>query len=206
MRGSRCRTERRGINFVEKRIGLTNLLPGISGLIPYLDNALRARLYRRDKDYIVRNSEVIIVDGFTGRLMEGRRYSKVCIKPIEAGRRKGSERIGDAGNRHLPELLPHVQQTGWHDWYGKTEEEFQKIYSLDVVQIQPIGGRAQRRTRLVYRSEAQNSRLCSTKLSSQQTPATDPPGYHRSGDQRSVSEMLSARCRASGAQRQKPRT
>ncbi|MCB0061162.1 MAG: preprotein translocase subunit SecA, partial [Caldilineaceae bacterium] len=66
-----------GIAFIERRLNLENLYsPEHFEMIPYLDNALRAHaLFKRDKDYIVRNSEVIIVDEFTGRLMEGRRYS-----------------------------------------------------------------------------------------------------------------------------------
>ena len=54
-------------------------------LTPYLDNALRAHvLYRRDRDYIVKDGEVIIVDEFTGRLMYGRRFSEGLHQAIEA--------------------------------------------------------------------------------------------------------------------------
>ena len=66
-----------GIEKIQDWLGITNLYsPEHFDLSPYLDNALRANvLYKRDRDYIVRDSEVIIVDEFTGRLMEGRRYS-----------------------------------------------------------------------------------------------------------------------------------
>src|SRR4051812_29833508 len=75
-----------GINFVEQRLGLENLYDASQAeMIPYLDNALRAHaLFKKDKDYIVRNNEVIIVDEFTGRLMEGRRYSEGLHQAIEA--------------------------------------------------------------------------------------------------------------------------
>ncbi|MCB0072175.1 MAG: hypothetical protein KDE20_11985 [Caldilineaceae bacterium] len=75
-----------GIAYVERQLGTDNLYsPEHFDMIPYLDNALRAHaLYKRDKDYIVRNNEVIIVDEFTGRLMEGRRYSEGLHQAIEA--------------------------------------------------------------------------------------------------------------------------
>jgi preprotein translocase subunit SecA len=53
-------------------------------MTPYLDNALRATSYKLDRDYIVKDGEVIIVDEFTGRLMYGRRYSEGLHQAIEA--------------------------------------------------------------------------------------------------------------------------
>jgi preprotein translocase subunit SecA len=54
-------------------------------LVHHVNQALRAhKLFQRDKDYIVRNGEVIIIDEFTGRMMPGRRCPKVCIRPLEA--------------------------------------------------------------------------------------------------------------------------
>ena len=75
-----------GISYIEERLGFENLYsPEHFELIPYMDNALRAHaLYGLDRDYIVRNGEVIIVDEFTGRLMEGRRYSEGLHQAIEA--------------------------------------------------------------------------------------------------------------------------
>jgi preprotein translocase subunit SecA len=75
-----------GIAHVEQMLGIDNLYaPEHSHLTPYLDNALRAHvLYQRDRDYIVKNGEVIIVDEFTGRLMYGRRYSEGLHQAIEA--------------------------------------------------------------------------------------------------------------------------
>jgi preprotein translocase subunit SecA len=56
-----------------------------SEMLPYLDNALRANVvYQRDKDYVVMNGQVIIVDEFTGRLMHGRRFSEGLHQAIEA--------------------------------------------------------------------------------------------------------------------------
>ena len=89
-------------------------------LTPYLDNALRAHvLYKRDRDYIVKDGEVIIVDEFTGRLMYGRRFSEGLHQAIEAkeGRARPA-RVADLGDDHLPELLPHVREAGRHDRHG----------------------------------------------------------------------------------------
>ncbi len=67
-----------GINKIEQWLGVDNLYgPENLHLTPYLENALKAHaLFERDKDYIVKDGEIIIVDPFTGRLMHGRRYSE----------------------------------------------------------------------------------------------------------------------------------
>ena len=77
---------------------------------PYLDNAFRAHvLYHLDRDYIVKDGEVIIVDEFTGRLMHGRRFSEGLHQAIEAKEGVRVQReIADPSHDHLPELLPHV--------------------------------------------------------------------------------------------------
>ncbi len=75
-----------GIARVERLLNLSNLYdPQNSLLIHYLENALRAEvIYRKDKDYVVNRGQVIIVDEFTGRLMEGRRYGDGLHQAIEA--------------------------------------------------------------------------------------------------------------------------
>ncbi len=147
-----------GINFVEKRMGLTNLYDTEHfDLIPYLDNALRAHaLYRRDKDYIVRNSEVIIVDEFTGRLMEGRRYSEGLHQAIEAkeGVKVQKESMTLATVTFQNFFRMYNKLAGMTGTAKTEEEEFQKIYSLDVVQIptyRPVVRKDE--PDLVYRSE-----------------------------------------------------
>ncbi len=105
---------------------------------PYLDNALKAKsLYLRDKEYIVRDGQVIIVDEFTGRLMEGRRYEGGLHQAIEA-----KERV-----RIQQENLTYATITlqNYFRMYKKlagmtgtalTEaDEFYKIYNVDVVPI-----------------------------------------------------------------------
>ncbi|QDQ96804.1 preprotein translocase subunit SecA [Tomitella fengzijianii] len=75
-----------GVEFVEDQLGIENLYEAAnSPLVSYLNNAIKAKeLYTRDKDYIVRNGEVIIVDEFTGRVLHGRRYNEGMHQAIEA--------------------------------------------------------------------------------------------------------------------------
>ena len=71
---------------VEQELGLDNLYDAIQqNLVHQLSAALRAKeLYKRDKDYIVDNGEVKIVDEFTGRILEGRRWSEGLHQAVEA--------------------------------------------------------------------------------------------------------------------------
>ncbi len=75
-----------GVEFVEDQLGIDNLYEAAnSPLVSYLNNALKAKeLYARDKDYIIRNGEVLIVDEFTGRVLIGRRYNEGMHQAIEA--------------------------------------------------------------------------------------------------------------------------
>ena len=86
-------------------------------LVHHVNQALRAhKLFQLDKDYIVRNGEVVIVDEFTGRMMPGRRYSEGLHQALEA-----KERVDrPAGKRHarldhLPELFPPLQEARRYD-------------------------------------------------------------------------------------------
>jgi preprotein translocase subunit SecA len=75
-----------GIAKVEDQIGIDNLYESVNTpLVGYLNNALKAKeLYKRDKDYIVNDGEVLIVDEFTGRILHGRRYNEGMHQAIEA--------------------------------------------------------------------------------------------------------------------------
>ena len=75
-----------GVEFVEDQLGIDNLYEAAnSPLVSYLNNSLKAKeLFTRDKDYIVRDGEVIIVDEFTGRVLVGRRYNEGMHQAIEA--------------------------------------------------------------------------------------------------------------------------
>ncbi|MBW7882305.1 MAG: preprotein translocase subunit SecA [Caldilineaceae bacterium] len=128
-----------GIAYVERVLGVDNLYaPEHFDMLPYLDNALRAvALYKRDKDYIVRNHEVVIVDEFTGRLMEGRRYSEGLHQAIEAkeGVKVQKESMTLATITFQNFFRMYNKLAGMTGTAKTEEEEFQRIYNLDVVQI-----------------------------------------------------------------------
>src|SRR5882724_4311502 len=75
-----------GVEFVEDQLGVDNLYEAAnSPLVSYLNNAIKVKeLFQRDKDYIVRDGEVLIVDEFTGRVLIGRRYNEGMHQAIEA--------------------------------------------------------------------------------------------------------------------------
>ena len=75
-----------GVALVEDQLGIDNLYEAANTpLVGYLNNALKAKeLYKRDKDYIVRDGQVLIVDEFTGRVLAGRRYNEGMHQAIEA--------------------------------------------------------------------------------------------------------------------------
>ncbi len=75
-----------GVAYIEDQLGIDNLYEAANTpLVGFLNNALKAKeLYARDKDYIVRNGEVLIVDEFTGRVLAGRRYNEGMHQAIEA--------------------------------------------------------------------------------------------------------------------------
>jgi len=75
-----------GVEFVEDQLGIDNLYEAANTpLVGYLNNAIKAKeLYKRDRDYIVRDGEVLIVDEFTGRVLAGRRYNEGMHQAIEA--------------------------------------------------------------------------------------------------------------------------
>ena len=78
-----------GVAFVEDQLGIENLYEAAnSPLVSYLNNAIKAKeLFHLDKDYIVRDGEVIIIDEFTGRVLVGRRYNEGLHQAIEAKER-----------------------------------------------------------------------------------------------------------------------
>ena len=86
----------------------------------HVNQALRAhKLFQRDKDYIVRNGEVVIIDEFTGRMMPGRRYSEGLHQALEA-KEQSADPAGEPDARldHLPELFPPVREARRHDRHG----------------------------------------------------------------------------------------
>ncbi len=128
-----------GIERIEQVTGIPNLYaPEHSDLIPYLDNALRANvIFKRDKDYIVKDGQVIIVDEFTGRLMYGRRYSEGLHQAIEAKEKVTVQRenLTYATITFQNFFRMYRKLAGMTGTAKTEEEEFQKIYNLDVVSI-----------------------------------------------------------------------
>jgi preprotein translocase subunit SecA len=128
-----------GIEKVQNLLGISNLYsPEYFELSPYLDNALRASvLYKLDRDYVVRSGEVVIVDEFTGRLMEGRRYSEGLHQAIEAkeGLKVQRESLTMATITFQNFFRMYSKLAGMTGTAETEAEEFAKIYNLDVVAI-----------------------------------------------------------------------
>ncbi len=128
-----------GIEKVQNLLGISNLYsPEYFELAPYLDNALRAHvLYKLDRDYVVRNGEVVIVDEFTGRLMEGRRYSEGLHQAIEAkeGLKVQRESLTMATITFQNFFRMYSKLAGMTGTAETEAEEFAKIYNLEVVVI-----------------------------------------------------------------------
>ncbi len=109
-----------GIEKVEALLGIDNLYDlGTSNLVHQLTKALQAKeLYKRDKDYLVADGEVKIVDEFTGRILEGRRWSDGLHQAVEAKRARADQGgKPHLGHRHPAELFPPVREIVRHDGY-----------------------------------------------------------------------------------------
>lgn len=110
--------------------------PEYADLTSYFENALKAQvLFQRDRDYIVKDGEVIIVDEHTGRLMHGRRYSEGLHQAIEAkeGVRVQRESLTLATITFQNYFRMYHKLAGMTGTAKTEEEEFQKIYGLDVI-------------------------------------------------------------------------
>jgi preprotein translocase subunit SecA len=107
-------------------------------LTHYLEQALSAEaVYQRDKDYIVRDGEVIIIDEFTGRMMEGRRYSEGLHQAIEAkeGVRVRRQNVTMATITYQNYFRMYEKLAGMTGTAETESEEFFRIYNLPVVTI-----------------------------------------------------------------------
>ena len=139
-------TTEQGVARVEKILGVENMYDHAAvDFVHHLEQALRAKeLYRRDVEYLVRHGQVMIVDEFTGRVLEGRRYSEGLHQAIEA---KEGVRIKEEN-----QTLATITLQNYFRLYGKlagmtgtalTEaSEFSQIYGLEVVEIptnKPVG-------------------------------------------------------------------
>ncbi|MBU1092114.1 preprotein translocase subunit SecA [Patescibacteria group bacterium] len=128
-----------GITKVEKLLGIKDIYEsGDVTLAHHIEQSLRAHaLYKRDRDYVVKDGEVIIVDEFTGRLMVGRRYSEGLHQAIEAKEnvevKRESRTLATITFQNYFRLYDKL--AGMTGTAKTEEEEFYKIYGLEVVVI-----------------------------------------------------------------------
>jgi len=128
-----------GIDAVEKALGIENIYSsGSVAVVHHLEEALKAHaLFKKDKDYIVKDGEVVIVDEFTGRLMPGRRYSEGLHQAIEAKEgveiKRESDTLATISFQNLFRLYNKL--AGMTGTAATEAEELGKIYKLDVVEI-----------------------------------------------------------------------
>jgi preprotein translocase subunit SecA len=132
-------TEDSGVVKAEKFFGVSNLFdPAHVTLMHHITQALKAHfLMKRDKDYVVAGDEIIIVDEFTGRLMQGRRYSEGLHQAIEAKEGvKVQNESKTLATITLQNYFRMYEKLAGMTGTAKTEEkEFTEIYGMDVVVI-----------------------------------------------------------------------
>ena len=147
----------KGINHCENILEIQNLYNINSPWIKYIINALKAKeLFLNNKDYIIKNNKLIIVDEFTGRVMEGRRWSDGLHQALEA---KENIQI-EAENKTLASItyqnlfLLYAKLSGMTGTAKTEENEFLNIYKMNVISI-PTNKKCIRKdlSDLVYKNE-----------------------------------------------------
>ena len=147
-----------GISKVEKMLGIENLYEtGRIGYVHHLEQALKAQvIFQRDRDYVVKDGEVIIVDDFTGRMMPGRRYSEGLHQAIEAKEgvkvQKESRTLATITFQNYFRIYKKL--AGMTGTALTSAEEFFKVYDVDVVEI-PTNKEMQRKDfpDVIYKTE-----------------------------------------------------
>ncbi len=128
-----------GIRKFEQWLGVENIyVEGGTRTVHHIEQALKAEvLFKRDKDYVVEGSEVVIVDEFTGRKMPGRRYSEGLHQAIEGKEgvpvQRESNTLATITFQNLFRMYRKL--AGMTGTAATEEEEFRKIYSLEVIII-----------------------------------------------------------------------
>lgn len=125
-----------GILKVEKTLGLGNIYETSFETVHHIEAALKARtLYHREKEYIVKDGQVVIVDEFTGRLLTGRRFSEGIHQAIEAKEgvaiQQESKTLATVSLQNYFRMYEKL--AGMTGTAATEAEEFKKIYNLDVV-------------------------------------------------------------------------
>jgi preprotein translocase subunit SecA len=148
----------KGVKKIEKSLGIENLYDMANMEINHhIDQAIKAHfIMKRDVDYVVQNGEIIIVDEFTGRLMDGRRYSDGLHQAIEAKERMEikSESVTLATLTMQNYFRMYEKLSGMTGTAKTEEEEFRSIYGMEVVVI-PTNRALLRKDRsdLIYKTE-----------------------------------------------------
>src|SRR3954451_3197416 len=127
-----------GIDKIEKLLGVETLYDAAPRLARHFEQALRAHaLYKRDRDYIVKDGEIVIVDEFTGRQMPGRRWSEGLHQAVEAkeGVKVQRESVTMATITFQNYFRLYDKLAGMTGTAMTEAEEFHKIYELEVVSI-----------------------------------------------------------------------
>jgi len=127
-----------GVKRIEQKLGVSNLYEESFDTIHHVEAALKAKtIYHRDKEYIVRENQVVIVDEHTGRLMYGRRYSDGLHQSIEAKEgvpiQKESRTLATVSIQNYFRL--YATLSGMTGTAVTESEEFRKIYDTDVLAI-----------------------------------------------------------------------
>ena len=135
----------KGIDFIEDKLRKINLLKGSNfydpqnlSIVHHINQSLRANmLFSKDKDYIVKDNQIYIIDEFTGRIMEGRRYSDGLHQAIEAkeGVQIQNENQTLASITFQNYFRLYEKLSGMTGTAMTEAEEFYEIYKLDVVKV-----------------------------------------------------------------------
>ncbi|MBU1118044.1 preprotein translocase subunit SecA, partial [Patescibacteria group bacterium] len=164
-----------GIRKVEKILGVTNLYEESFETIHYIENAIKAQaLFHKDKEYVVKDNEIIIVDEFTGRLMQGRRWSDGLHQAVEA---KENVKVQQESQTWATITFQNYfrlydKLAGMTGTAATEAEEFKKIYQLDVITI-PTNRPLQR--------EDDNDLIFKTQRSKYAAIATKVAELHQAG-------------------------
>ena len=127
-----------GINRAERLLGVRNMYEGDVTAVHYLDNAVKAKaLYLKDREYVVKDGEVVIVDEFTGRLMPGRRWSDGLHQAVEAkeGLKIQRETRTFATITIQNYFRMYAKLAGMTGTAATEAEELFKVYKLEVTVI-----------------------------------------------------------------------
>ncbi len=146
-----------GIEKIEAKMGIANLYaPENIRLVHYLEESLKAKaLFHKDKDYVVKNGEIIIVDEFTGRMLQGRRYNGGLHQAIEAKEgvfvKEESRTYAKVSVQNYFRMYEKV--SGMTGTAQTSAEEFHKVYGLEVISIPPNRGLARQDLQdLIYKN------------------------------------------------------